>query len=126
MSLTMPAPAVRPETPDSDPGRRGRLVIEPRAARHLVEGVLARTAPNVADSDARVTSLTDDGIELDISVTLDYPTVALSGVLRQLRLDLAEEASRQLGRPVRHIDLMVSKFVAPAKPDARSAPRRVI
>ena len=127
MNLTVPTVAADPEpsAPD-DPGRRGRLLIDARAARRLVEGVLARTTPGVADSDARVTSLTDDGIELEISITIEYPTVPLAGILRQLRVDLADEAGRQLGRPVRHIDLRVSKFVAPAKAEARRVSRRVI
>ena len=125
MKVTLPTVADTEPSPD-DAGRRGRLLIDARAARHLVEGVLARTARGVADSDARVTSLTDDGIELEISITIEYPTVPLAGILRQLRVDLADETGRQLGRPVRHIDLTVSKFVTPTKVEARHVPRRVI
>jgi hypothetical protein len=127
MNITLPTDVADPETPPvDDPARRGRLLIEGRAARRVVEGVLVRAAAGVADCDARVTSLTDAGIELEISITIDYPTEPLSGILRQLRFDLAEEAGRQLGRPVRHIDLTVSKFVTPPKQEARRAPRRVI
>ncbi|MDX6414081.1 MAG: hypothetical protein QOH23_1491 [Gaiellaceae bacterium] len=127
MNLTMPTVAADPEpSPIDDPARRGRLLIDARAARRVVEGVLTRAARGVVECDARVTSLTDSGIELEISITIDYPTEPLSGILRQLRLDLAEEAGRQLGRPIQHVDLTVSKFATPAKQAARRAPRRVI
>jgi hypothetical protein len=118
------------ETPDIpevvDPARRGVLIIEPRAAQHVVEGVLARAVPHVTAGAARVTSMTNEGVELNIDVTLEYPTVPVSGILRQLRHQVADEAARQLGRPVRHLDVTVSKFIQPRTTALRHRSQRVI
>jgi uncharacterized alkaline shock family protein YloU len=127
--MTVPAKptAEIPEPPEFvDPARRGVLIIEARAAEHVVEGVLARSGPQVTSGVARVTSITDDGVELDVDVTLQYPTVPVSGVLRQLRLTVADEAGRLLGRPVRHLDVTVSKFVHPPNAALRNRSQRVI
>jgi hypothetical protein len=127
MTVTAEPRAAVDEPPDlGAPARRGILHIKPRAAAHLVEGVLAGLAPDVAESEARVTSISDEGVELQLFVTLRYPTVPLSGVLRRLRRELADEAGRQLGRPIRHIDLTVSGFILPATTKSCGTRRRVV
>jgi uncharacterized alkaline shock family protein YloU len=125
MSLTVPVPAETSAIAHVEPSQRGVLRIETHAAKHVVEGVLAHAVPNVAASEARVTSIADDGIELDVAITLEYPTVPLSGILAELRRNVAEEVGRQLGRPVRHLDLTVSKFVV-SDTSSRHPSRRVI
>jgi hypothetical protein len=127
MTITAELPSAGDGQPDPDaPARRGVLRIKSRAAAHLIEGVLARTARDVAESEARVTSISDEGVEVALFVTLEYPTVPLSGVVRRIRRELAEEAGRQLGRPIRHIDLTVSGFVTPADARSSNSRRRVI
>jgi hypothetical protein len=106
----------------SQPAQRGLLVIEERAAQHVVEGVLERTSLVVTDPQVKVVSLSDDGVELDVAVTLEYPTDPLSGVLATLRRDVTAEAARQLGRPVRRMELTVAEFVT-SRP---APPRRVV
>lgn len=96
--------------PPSSSGRRGELTITERAARHLVEGVVERV-PSAGDAQVEVLSLADDGIELQVSLVLEYPTGPASDVLREVRRQVATETGRQLGRPVRRLDLIVSEFV---------------
>ena len=119
-AATEPANADAPER--VQPEQRGLLVIEERAAQHLIEEVIERTSPAVTDPQVNVVSLSDDGVELDVSVTLEYPTEPLSGILAVLRRDVTAEAARQLGRPVRRMELTVAEFVT-RRP---APPRRVI
>jgi hypothetical protein len=122
----MTSPAIEPTTADApergQPAQRGLLVIEERAAQHVVEGIIERKSPAVSDPQVNVVSLGDDGVELDVSVTLEYPSDPLSGVLATLRRDLAAETARQLGRPVRRMELTVAEFVT-SRP---APPRRVM
>jgi hypothetical protein len=114
---TEPIDADVPER--GQPAQRGLLVIEERAAKHVVEGVIERTSPAASDPQVNVVSLSDDGVELDVSVTLEYPTAPLSGVLATLRRDVTAEAGRQLGRPVRRMELTVADFVTRPPAPAR-------
>jgi hypothetical protein len=90
-----------PERPR--PAQRGLLVVEARAAQRLIEGVVERSSPNVSDPHVDIRSLSDDGIEIDMSISLEYPSDPLSSVLADLRRRVAAEAGRQLGRPVRRV-----------------------
>jgi hypothetical protein len=101
----------------TDAAHRGVLTVADRAVEHLVEAVIARTIPQAMRPDVRVTTLTDDCAELAVTVALTYPTIPLSGVLADVRRRIASETGRQLGRPVRRIDLTVSDFVTkPTRP----------
>jgi uncharacterized alkaline shock family protein YloU len=102
-----------------DPAGRGLLVIEDRAARRVIEGAIRRHAPNVFDPDVRIVSMSGDGVEVDVSFSLEYPTDALSRVLADVRRRVTGEIARQLGSPVRRIDLTVAEFIT-----SRPAPRR--
>ena len=100
-----------------DAAHRGVLTITDRAVEHLVGAVISCTVPQAMRPDVRVTRLTDDCAELAVTVALTYPTVPISGVLADVRRRIASEAGRQLGRPVRRIDLTVSDFVTkPTRP----------
>ena len=82
-----------------------------------MEAVIAHTVPEAMRSEVRVTTLTDECAEFAITVALTYPTVPISGVLADVRRQIASEAGRQLGRPVRRIDVTVSDFVTkPTRP----------
>jgi hypothetical protein len=122
----MTAMAAEPRAVDSqehgDPAERGLLVIEERAARRVVEGVIERNAPNVFDPRVRIVSMNGDGVEVDVSLSLEYPTDALSLVFSDLRRGVVDEIVRQLGRPVRRIDLTVAEFIT----NRSASPRRVI
>jgi hypothetical protein len=102
-----------------DAADRGILVIEDRAARRVVEGVIERRATNVFDPEVDIASMNSDGIEIAVSFRLEYPTDRLSRVLADLRRRITGEISRQLGRPVRRIDLTVAEFTV-----SRPVPRR--
>jgi uncharacterized alkaline shock family protein YloU len=102
-----------------DPADRGILVIEDRAARRVVEGVIERHATNVFDPEVEIASMNSDGIEIAVSFRLEYPTDRLSRVLADVRRRITSEISRQLGRPVRRIDLTVAEFTT-----SLPAPRR--
>ena len=101
---------------------RGDLVVTERAARRVLEGVIAERAQSAHEPRVRVRALADDGVEFDAVVVLDYPTRPLSEVLADLRRTIGAEAGRQLGRPVRRIDITIADFA----PNPGRRARRVV
>lgn len=114
---------ITPDTPPRDalsaPGERGNLNITERAVRRLCEEVIARTTSTLREPRVQVRSLTDDGVEIEATVVLDYPTEPLSPLLADLRQRIVSETSRQLGRPLRHFNIIVSDFTLTAEKPAR-------
>lgn len=91
--------------------RRGVLVISDRTARRVVEAILTRECDGVLEANARVQLVGDQAVDIAASVALRYPTSALSDTLAGVRTRLAEECTRQLGRPARTLDLTVERLV---------------
>lgn len=78
--------------------------------KNMVTGVLTPEV-NVHNEDVTVKALSEEGVELEVEMDLDYPSQPVTDVLTTLRRHIAAEVERQLGRPVRSIDLTVAHFV---------------
>ena len=100
--------ATQPMRLDVEP--RGTLTVRERAAARLASGVLAEALPALPAPKVDVASLDDAGIELRATLTLEYPTEPVSSILVELRQRVVADVERQLGRPVRRLDLVVESF----------------
>ena len=105
--------------PPSDPRTRGALVVSERAAIKLVEGAFTHNAPTVSQPSVRIMSMSDNAVEIQVDLAIEYPTAPLTRVLAGIRSTVALEVARQLSRPVPRLDLTVSEFIAPTRPRRR-------
>ncbi len=85
----------------------------------VVEGALSHGAPNVSQTSVRIMSMSDEAVEIQVDLALDYPIDPLTNILADVRRTVALEVARLLNRPVTRLDLTVSKFTDPTP-----APRR--
>ena len=124
MSPVDQAPARRPADGEAyaaiEPRRRGRLIVSPGAARHLIEGVAERGPLRTRAIDVNIDHLDDDGVSAHLEFTAKYPeAAALSVALERLRQHVAHEVNRLLGRPLRRLDVVVSNLVVDFEPARR-------
>lgn len=89
---------------------RGQLVVTDRAIRHLVQGAIARSVPELRQPDIRLASLSASAVELQIGCRLRYPDEPLPALLATLRTRLTTVVANQLGRRVERLDLTVDGF----------------
>lgn len=106
----------------SDPGQppglgdaRGVNRVSGRAARRLVEGILAHRCPGVIDPDVEVgldeRDVAQGEVRIGISLAVAYPDGPLAATLAAVREAVADEVARSLGRPASRIDLLVTRLV---------------
>lgn len=90
--------------------------VSGRAARRLVEGVLARRCPGVVDPDVEMGldehDVSRGQVRIAITLAVAYPDGPLAATLAAIRDTVAGEVARSLGRPADRIDLVVARFVA--------------
>lgn len=97
--------------PPGLPPPRGRLVLTFRAARHLVQGAANRTPLGVTDIAVDDVDVRDDGISARVRLIAPYPNGPLSTALGEFRRSVAHDVSRLSGRPLRHLDVVVTDLV---------------
>lgn len=116
----------------SDPGLvpspgadRGVNRVSGRAARRLVEGILAHRCPGVIDPDVDVgldeRNVGQGEVRIGISLALTYPEGPLAATLAAVREAVADEVARSLGRPASRIDLVVTRLISGEAPVSGAA-----
>lgn len=111
-----------PDQPSGPGAVRGVNRVSGRAARRLVEGILAHRCPGVIDPDVEVgldeRDVARGEVRIGISMAVAYPEGPLAATLAAVREAVADEVARSLGRPASRIDLVVSRLVTAGAPDA--------
>lgn len=114
------ADAPTPDPTDAPAGGRGVTRVTTRAARRLVEGIVAHRCPGMAEPEVDVHLNQRDvlrgELRIAISFALAYPDGPLGDHLAAVRRVVADEAGRCLGRPADRIDLLVTRLVADGAP----------
>lgn len=94
---------------------RGTTRVTPRAARRLVEGIVAHRCPGMVEPEVDVhlnqRDVLQGELRIAISFALAYPDGPLVDHLAAVRQVVAAEAGRCLGRSADRIDLLVTRLV---------------